>query len=141
MDETQQSVPLWERQDVRADYEADRLLIRQVCRTYEITASELRTAIVRGNWKRRNKRSIQPGSLTRCMFRLLEQQLSDLEGMTASIGEKEVSLLGKLAGTLSNLIAIENKPLGGVQRRKRQTREMVDIRNRLIERIEQLKRQ
>lgn len=80
------------------------------------------------------------------MFRVLEKQVMDLEmemtEMTRASrrsGGKEVVLLGKLATTLDKLMDLDGRA-GEGRRTRQRTKEMQDIRNKLIERIEQLKR-
>lgn len=78
------------------------------------------------------------------MFHILDMQVRDLEEEINEMhsekrraGEKELVLLNKIAGNLDKLITLDPAPPTTARRR---TKQMEDLRSRLIERIEQLKR-
>lgn len=135
---------LWQR--VRADYDAG-MTHQALIAKHGIAKSTLTGRIRRDLWppRRRSSSVDRPTIITR-MFRVLEKQVMDLEmemtEMTRASrrsGGKEVVLLGKLATTLDKLMDLDGRA-GEGRRTRQRTKEMQDIRNKLIERIEQLKR-
>lgn len=121
---------------------------RALVEKYGVTPSELKYRIKRDLWTRRKRSNAvdRPTIITR-MFRVLEKQVMDMEMEMAEMarasrrsGEKEVVLLGKLAGNLDKLMELDLRA-GEGRRTRQRTKDMQDIRNRLIERIEQLKRE
>lgn len=125
---------------VRIDYLAESISLRAIQRKHGLTEAALRWGIRTRDWPHRSLRPVGRTRIITRMFRMLERQITQLEKNMTSTGDKEVTVLGKLAGTLEKLIDIESKAGAGKPVRK-QTREMLDIRNRLIKRIEQLKQQ
>jgi hypothetical protein len=133
-------------QSVRADYDAG-MLLADIYTKHRISSSQLTARINKELWPRRNRsRFVDRSMIITRMFRVLERQVMDLEmemadmtRRTARSGEKEVVLLGKLAGTLDKLMNLDG--LAGEGRRtKTRTKQMKEIHHKLIERIEQLKR-
>ena len=142
----QEDEALWLR--VRADRELGELNQIELAAKHGVTLSALKYRIVRDLWPRRNRSKVvdRPMIITR-MFRVLERQVADLEMEMAQMsrdarrsGEKEVALLGKLAGNLDKLMDLDSRA-GEGRRTRQRTKEMHDIRTKLIERIEQLKRE
>lgn len=133
-------------QNIRADYD-EGMLLAEIYAKHRISSSQLSARINKELWPRRNRSRVvdRPMIITR-MYRVLERQVMDLEmemaDMTrrsARAGEKEVMLLGKLAGTLGKLVDLD--ALAGEGRRtKTRTKQMKEVHHKLIERIEQLKR-
>ena len=125
---------------IRIAYETTRESIRGLCARYHLSARTLYERAKKEAWTPRH----QPARLDRAgiigrMFRLLDRQILHLEHTMTATGEKEVAVLGKLASTLEKLIDIEaaaDTPAAGPARRK----DMTDLRDKLAERIEQLKR-
>ena len=56
------------------------------------------------------------------------------------IGDKEVGLLGNMARTLEKLIEVQGQKRTGTGPSEAQRKDMADLRRRLGDRIEQLKR-
>ncbi len=125
---------------VRIDYRADEISLVAMQKKHHLTESRLKWMIEQQGWPRRSPKPLGRARIIARMFRLLEWQIDYLETNMKTTGEKEVTVLGRLAGTLGRLIDIENKA-GKSKPSARQARDMLDIRNRLIKRIEQLKRQ
>lgn len=132
---------------VRLDHEVGKLTHDELVAKHGVTRSALKYRIKRDLWARRKSSSAvdRPMIITR-MFRVLELQVADLEMEMADMargsrrsGEKEVALLGKMAGNLDKLMELDREA-GEGRRTRQRTKDMQDIRNRLIERIEQLKR-
>lgn len=82
------------------------------------------------------------------LFRLVDLQVQDLQEEMSVMktenrrsGEKEVVLLGRIAANLEKLAELNgDKPSQGRKDRSR-TKSIVDLRSKLVERIEHLKRQ
>src|SRR5690606_28847168 len=121
-----------------ADYQDSTLQLKQIREKHGLTEAQLRWLIQSNNWPRRNLRGLDRGAIINRMFRLLERQILNLENSMTTTGEKEVGVLSSLVGTLGKLIALET---GATKPRKsEETKEMLDIRDKLVRRIEQLKR-
>jgi len=122
---------------VAEDYRWGRLTIPAICRKHGIARHELLQRAARNKWKTLRDAGTDREILIGMMLGVLEQQIGHLERieMTQS-GEKEVAVLGKLATTLEKLIDIEDrsKPRVGAGEN------MQEIRNKLAQRIENLKR-
>jgi hypothetical protein len=138
-------VPLWAA--VKADHDTGNYTQQQLCDMHGVTRSALNWRIKRDTWTRRySTKSVNRKQIIARMFRVLELQVKSLEtemnemerGARRS-GDREVSLLGKLAGNLDKLIALKATPGNKADNRKG-TKHMEDMRNKLVERIEQLKR-
>jgi hypothetical protein len=125
--------PPAEWQAIRIAYETTRESIASLCARYHLSARTLYERAKKEAWAPRH----QPARLDRAgiigrMFRLLDRQILHLEHNMTATGEK-------LASTLEKLIDIEaatDTPAAGPTRRK----DMTDLRDKLAERIEQLKR-
>jgi hypothetical protein len=121
--------PPAEWQAIRIAYETTRESIASLCARYHLSARTLYERAKKEAWAPRH----QPARLDRAGIIL------HLEHNMTATGEKEVAVLGKLASTLEKLIDIEaatDTPAAGPTRRK----DMTDLRDKLAERIEQLKR-
>lgn len=91
---------------------------------------------------------VNRGQIISRLFRLVEWQVVDLQRemnvmMTEDrrSGEKEVVLLGKIAANLEKLMALDGTGPTTNTRAKSRSKDIVDLRTKLIERIEHLKRQ
>lgn len=72
------------------------------------------------------------------MFQLMDKVMDHMEDNLAASTDNDVDLLGKLVVTLGKLIDIDRT--AGNRAPPRQTKEMLDIRDKLVRRIEELKR-
>jgi hypothetical protein len=124
---------------MRSAYEARGETNAAIAARFHMSTKTLQTMVLANGWRRRNRRhqADRTGIITR-MFGILEQQVILLENSMRQAGEKEVAVLGKLASTLEKLIQIDNA--AAEKPKEASTKEMTDLRNRLAERIEQLKR-
>jgi hypothetical protein len=126
----------------RVDYEADAAVggtTTEIARRYHISTKTLANRAIEFGWRRRNMRhQVDRGAIIARMFHVLDRQIVQLEQNMTETGEKEVAVLGKLASTLEKLIDIDNaaKPAKPAQQRK----DIQELRNKLAERIAQLKR-
>jgi hypothetical protein len=132
---------------IRTDYETTAISLDGIAGKHGVTRSAVRWRIKRDGWVRRNSSSVvdRPRIIVR-MFRVLERQVIDLETEMDEMGrgkgrsgDKEAALLGKLAGNLEKLVALDLK-VTGREPGRRSTKQMQDIRNKLIERIAELRR-
>lgn len=124
---------------IRTAYEAGVDSLPEISRTYGITTSAISWRARRQLWAPRYRTTTvdRPLIITR-LFRLLERQIIELEKNMKETGEKEVAVLGKLVSTLEKLIDIDKaasppKPVA-------QQKDIRDLRNKLAQRIAQLKR-
>lgn len=122
---------------VAIDYCYPHLTIAALCRKHRITRGELMLRAARHKWKTLRADDTDRLILIWMLFGVMERQIGHLEEteMTPS-GEKEAAVLGKLATTLEKLIDIEDKskaPAGTGEN-------MQELRNKLAQRIDNLKR-
>jgi hypothetical protein len=135
----------WEIARVAYETELDTSL-DVIAARFGMTRATLSWRAERELWLRRETgRMVGRPQIINRMLRVLERQLLDLENDMTELrraktrsGEKEVALLGKLAGNLDKLMGLEKTANEG-RSEKRQTRDMAVLRNKLARRIEQLK--
>lgn len=72
------------------------------------------------------------------LFKLMDKVIEQMESEMTSVGATEVDLLGRLVTSLGKLIEIDRN--AGRYAAPQETREMLDIRDRLVLRIAELKR-
>jgi hypothetical protein len=89
-------------------------------------------------WRWRSPKPINRHDIIERLFRLLDSQIEELETTMEKAGTAEVTALSRLVTSLGRLIEI--KETEDAKQKPRETRKMSDIKQRLIERIEQLKR-
>ena len=77
-------------------------------------------------------------ALIKRLFRVLEQQIRQLETDMASPGAKEVTLLGTITRNLEKLIDLDQKEHERKPDKKR-SRELDELRQKLADRIEHLR--
>ena len=124
--------------DVKFDYESSELHIQQVLAKHDLTLGELNYARLRFDWKRRRVPQVNRKQIIKRLFDLMDRMLKELEGQMTTTGEKEVTILGRLVHSMGKLIDIEAAT--NTNATPRQTKDMHDIRRKLVERIEDLKR-
>ena len=139
MDETDDRPPVdWAA--VRVEYEAGKEPVLAICAKYGVTHGAINWRIKKELWTPRKTTShVGRPQIIKRMFRVLELQLLALEGNMAQTGEKEVAVLGKLASTLEKLIDIDNAATAAAKPRA-QRKDIEELRNKLAQRIAQLKR-
>jgi hypothetical protein len=127
-------------QAVRAEYESGQGTVAAISARHHTTPKTLHNRATAGGWLRRNTRlEIDRASIIGRMFHLLERQMMQLEENMKEIGDKEVTVLGKLASTLERLIDIDNADRGATAG-KVERQDMKELRHKLAQRIAQLKR-
>jgi hypothetical protein len=124
---------------LRIAYEGNVIPVAEVCETWRMSRSTLRKLVILHGWRQRHPRRIDPSDVIGRLFRLLDAQIRELEKDMTKAGASEAAMLGRLVATLDKLIGMKNAQ-AAVRAKPRRTREMSDIKARLIERIEQLKR-
>lgn len=139
----QKRVSVFERDDIdfdalEADYHNRAILRRDICANYRISASTLTTIVRKRGWRWRSPKPINRHDIIDKLFRLLEAQIEKLEVTMGKTGTAEAGALARLVTSLGRLIDI--KDAESARRNSSETRKMSDIKRRLIERIEQLKR-
>ncbi len=127
----------WE--EVRQVYVANEKTLREIQQDFELTPGEFDYARQQLGWPRRRTPVATRKQLIRRLFKMLDRMLTKLETEMITAGEKEVAVLGRLVHSMSKLIAIEGT--AGTKATPRETREMDDIRRKLVARIDELKRE
>jgi hypothetical protein len=124
---------------VRAEYETGEETLAVIAARHGITPSALSWRAKKQLWLSRYRTgNVDRPQIIKRMFRVLELQVLALEGNMEKTGEKEVAVLGKLASTLEKLIDIDNAATAVKPRAQR--KDIEELRNKLAQRIAQLKR-
>jgi len=126
----------WE--NVGTDYAANELTILQICAKHDLTQGQFNYARLQFGWKRRYLSEVSRDRLIKRLFRLLDRMLETIEDNMATVTETEVNVLGKLVQSMGKLIEIDTAT--NIAATPRQTKDMHDIRRKLVARIEELKR-
>jgi len=125
-------------QAVGADYTASRLTLLQIRVKHDVTVGEFNNARKELGWQRRNKAPASRKTILKRLFRLVDRLTTKLEEEMTNAGEKEVGVLGRLVHTMGKLIEIEDATNRTAT--PKQTKDMHDIRSKLVARIAELKR-
>ena len=123
---------------VGIDYAANELTILQLLQKYDLTQGQFNYARSQLDWTRRKAPQVNREVIIKRLFRLLNRMLETLEAEMTTVSETEVNVLGKLVHSMGKLIEIEAS--ANTAATPRQTKDMHDIRRKLVERIEELKR-
>lgn len=126
----------WE--SVGIDYAANELTILQIRAKYDLTQGEFTYARQQLKWIRRKTPQVNRKSIIKRLFRLLDRMLEKLEAEMTKVGEQEVNVLGRLVQAMGKLIEIETATDDAAT--PRTTKDLHDIRRKLVARIEELKR-
>ncbi|HWV02012.1 MAG TPA: hypothetical protein VN109_12670 [Devosia sp.] len=130
------SMAFWE--SVGIDYAANELTILQIRAKYDLTQGEFTYARQQLKWTRRKTPQVNRKSIIKRLFRLLDRMLEKLEAEMTKVGEQEVNVLGRLVQAMGKLIEIETATDDAAT--PRTTKDLHDIRRKLVARIEELKR-
>jgi uncharacterized membrane protein YgaE (UPF0421/DUF939 family) len=130
------SMAFWE--SVGIDYAANELTILQIRAKYDLTQGEFTYARQQLKWPRRKTPQVNRKSIIKRLFRLLDRMLEKLEAEMTKVGEQEVNVLGRLVQAMGKLIEIETATDDAAT--PRTTKDLHDIRRKLVARIEELKR-
>ncbi|KFC65040.1 hypothetical protein FF80_02890 [Devosia sp. LC5] len=121
---------------VQRDHEHNNGTQKEICARHGITIAQLRFRRERQGWRLRSTRDVDLRLLINRMLRVLEKQVRNLEKTMTEPVDKSAALLGTMAKTLEKLMELETANRG---RQPAQKKEMSDLRNKLAQRIEQLK--
>lgn len=133
---------------VRDAYENSSRSLAELAETFGVSRSAILWRAKRDGWKRRHRiGNVQRPTIIKRLFRMLEMQVMHLETEMDDMvktdtrsGEREMQLLGKLAGNLEKLVKLDQTTSGSSKRRERTAKEIADMRNKLAKRLEELKR-
>ena len=128
-----------ELEELRSFYEGNVEPVKWICERYRIGPTTMRKLVLRHGWRQRHPRRIDRSDIIERLMRLLERHITQLEANVGKTGAGEAAVLGRLVNALEKLIDLK-KANAPVQPKARRSSEMSDIKARLIERIEQLKR-
>lgn len=126
----------WE--TVRPDYEDGPLTIVALCTKFSTNKSAIRRASIVYRWRLRSPRRIDRKDIIERLFRLLDTHILEMETSMEGAGRGEAAVLGRLVNTLDRLIEIQDAE--SKRRHPKSTRQISNIKAKLIERIENLKR-
>ncbi len=87
----------------------------------------------------RNKAPVNRERLVGRLFHLINRQIARMEKSMDTNNSADVAMLNQLANTLGRLIRFEAGTTR-IDRRARHTKDLVGIREKLVRRIEELKR-
>lgn len=124
---------------IRDEYENRIGTLDQLAARHGVTRSAISWRVKRECWRGRNTAtgSSAPALKAR-LLRLIERQLFHLEKETGRMNDRDVAAMGRLAATLEKLMTGETE----VRRKspKQPPKEMRDLRDKLMARIERLSR-
>ena len=131
------SPAFWE--TVGIDYAANELTILQLCGKYEITQGQFNYAKLQLRLGPAKHAAGQPGQDHQAAVQTAGPHAGEnWKTEMTTVSETEVNVLGKLVQSMGKLIEIEATT--NVEATPRQTKDMHDIRRKLVERIAELKR-
>ncbi len=123
--------------DVRAEYESRQFMPTAICRRHGITLSQLRYRRETEGWLSIRARTIRPDELISRMVKVLDRQISLLEGKVDEPIDKQANILATHIKSLDKLIELgAAKPNVPPPSKK----DMTDLRNKLAKRLEQFNR-
>ena len=121
---------------VQLEYEEGKLLNKVICERHDITRSQLRYRREQYGWVIYRARKIDRPALIGRMLKVFDKQLRKLEKSDVNNADKEIGLLGTATKTLEKLLEIQDAE----QPKPAERRDMADLRDKLAERIDQLKK-
>ena len=126
----------WE--EVRVDYAGTELTVEKIREKHDLTEGEFTHARKSRGWPPRKRQPLSRKTLINRLFQLLERMILKLETNMEKAGETEAAVLGQLVRSMSKLIEIETATNAATT--PRQSKQMNDIRSKLVARIQELKR-
>ena len=93
----------------------------------------------RAGWAVRNKAPVNRERLVGRIFWLVNHQIATMEKQVDEGGQADAAVLNQLVGAIGRLMRFENAS-GKTAKPARETAELRDIRDKLVRRIEELKR-
>lgn len=137
-------VALWAK--VRDAYENSSRTLVELTETFGLKRGSISWRVERDGWKRRFRTGkVERPTIIKRLFKVLEMQVLHLETEMDEMvktdtksGEREIQLLGKLAGNLEKLVKLDQSTSVPTKRRERTAKEIADMRNKLAKRLELL---
>lgn len=139
---------------VQIDYEQHNGVLSEICVRHGVTLAQLRYRREQHNWKPRLDRNLRVAPMINRMLRVLDGQVRQLENNMNTAPKKDsdsgpdprldknATLLGTMTRTLEKLIELDGaRRTQNPAAHPRHNKQMSDIRNKLVARIEQLKQQ
>ncbi len=136
MDEQTASAPDWDA--VGVDYRAG-VKLNDIYERHHITKGQFDAHRERAGWPKRNKAAVNRERLAGRILWLVNHQIKAMEKLVNDGGQADVAVLTRLVGALGRLLRFEAGSGKGTKP-ERETAELKDIRDRLVRRIEELKR-
>jgi hypothetical protein len=113
--------------------------ILDVCAHFGITKGEFAYFRRQAGWPMRNKAPVNRERLVGRIYWLMNKHIAAMEREMDAGNQKDVAVLNQLVGSLSRLMRYEANA-SGTARQKKATDDLIDIREKLVRRIEELKR-
>ncbi len=124
---------------IRAAYEANCVPVAQIVAEHGISRWRLRQQMQREDWTRRQKRQVSARVMVRRLLAVLDDRIRRLEDAGGEVAQ-DVATLNTMARTLEKLIALDK-----VQEKKKpdpkRRREIEELRQKLVERLDRLEPQ
>ena len=121
--------------DVHMDYMGNEKMV-DIYRRHDLTKGEFDYHRRIAGWPMRNKAPVNREKLVGRIFWLINHHIARLETNMESTSQADAALLNQLVGSLGRLIRFESGAAAG---KKRSSRDLQDIREKLVRRIEELK--
>lgn len=132
--------PLYDWEAIRAEYEDRKVTVTDLMVRHKISRTRLYGEAARRGWKLRRPGAVASRrTLIYRMRRMLELQIAHMEMHMTGFDEKEVALLGNMARTLEKLVELDEKGQTKKSENKR-SKEMTQLRKKLADRIDHLKK-
>ncbi|MEQ1902426.1 MAG: hypothetical protein ABL866_17035 [Devosia sp.] len=132
--------PGFDLEGLEADYADLTISGRRIYAKYHISKSTLTKIVREQGWPWRAPKPVNRHDIIDKLFRLLDRQTKELEASKVKSGSAEVMALSKLVASLGRLIDIKDAESAKRRANEAPRHEMSEIKRKLIERIEQLKR-
>lgn len=120
---------------LKRDYEGPELLIEEIASKHEISKRTLYHHVARQGWRRRMPRRMDPHDLVNRFLQLIENQIVKLEFAMENPDSDESVVLAKLSATLDKLISVKADIAPKKARAPRPSKLMLEVREKLAERI------
>lgn len=121
---------------VQIEFEKHSLTNKAICERFGITPMQLRYRREQFGWVSYRERRIDRPALISRMLKIFDKHLRKLESSNMSNVDNEVKLLAIATKTLEKIIEIRD----GEQPAADEKADMADLRDKLAERIDQLKK-
>jgi hypothetical protein len=123
---------------VRPDYEANVLSLPDVALKHGTNLTAIHRMAVRLGWRPRSPHRIDPADLINRMFAAIDTQMRELEVTQMKTQGAQAGVLAKLVSTLDKLIEIKDAEARRPKDQRRPSRQVVQLRAKIAERIAEL---